>query len=84
MRRGKSQKAGSTRMASETVPHSPTDRALLRLTSEFGRDPVHSTWYGRQHGWWRPALVPSRRPGRAANTNATDLKGHSKPNPSLQ
>ena len=41
-------KAGSTRMASETVPHSPTDRALRRLTSEFGRDPVYSSRYGRR------------------------------------
>ena len=41
-------KAGSTRMASETVPHSPTDRALPRLTSEFERDPVYSWRYGRR------------------------------------
>ena len=32
-------------------PHSSTNRALRRLTSEVGRDPVHSTRYGRQR--WR-------------------------------
>ena len=40
-------KADSTR-ASQAVPHPSTDRALRHLTSEFGRDPVHSTRYGRQ------------------------------------
>ena len=29
-------------------PHPSTNRALRRLTSEVGRDPVHSTRYGRQ------------------------------------
>ena len=42
-------KASSTLRASRAVPHPGTDRALRRLTSEFGRDPVHSTRYGR----WR-------------------------------
>ena len=41
------QKASSTRMASQAVPHPSTDRALRRLTSEFGRDPVYSSRYGR-------------------------------------
>ena len=41
-------KADSTRRASRAVPHPSTDRALRRLTSEVGRDPVHSTRYGRQ------------------------------------
>ena len=40
-------KASSTLRASRAVPHPGTDRALRRLTSEFGRDPVHSTRYGR-------------------------------------
>ena len=44
-RRGK---ADSTRRSSQAVPHPSTNRALRRLTSEVGRDPVHSTRYGRQ------------------------------------
>ena len=43
-----SQKAGSTQGCSRTVPQFSTDRALRRLTSEFGRDPVYSARYGRQ------------------------------------
>ena len=42
------QKAGSTLRSSRAVPHPSTNRALRRLTSEVGRDPVHSTRYGRQ------------------------------------
>jgi hypothetical protein len=42
------QKADSTLRSSRAVPHPSTDRALRRLTSEVGRDPVHSTRYGRQ------------------------------------
>ena len=41
-------KADSTLRSSRAVPHPSTDRALRRLTSEVGRDPVHSTRYGRQ------------------------------------
>ena len=41
-------KADSTLRASQAVPHPSTSRALRRLTSEVRRDPVHSTWYGRQ------------------------------------
>lgn len=41
-------KADSTLRSSQAVPHPSTDRALRRLTSEVERDPVHSTWYGRQ------------------------------------
>ena len=41
------QKASSTQMASQAVPHPSTDRALRRLTSEFGRDLVYSSRYGR-------------------------------------
>ena len=40
-------KAVSTLRSSQAVPHPSTNRALCRLTSEVGRDPVHSTWYGR-------------------------------------
>jgi hypothetical protein len=43
-------KASSTLRSSRAVPHPSTNRALRRLTSEFGRDPVHSTRYGR----WQP------------------------------
>ena len=48
-RRRTSEKASSTLRSSRAVPHPSTNRALRRLTSEFGRDPVHSTRYGR----WR-------------------------------
>ena len=41
-------KADSTLRSSRAVPHPSTNRALRRLTSEVGRDPVHSTRYGRQ------------------------------------
>ena len=41
-------KADSTLRSSQAVPHPSTNRALRRLTSEVGRDPVHSTRYGRQ------------------------------------
>ena len=50
------QKAGSTLRCSRTVPQSSTDRALLRLTSEFGRDPVYSERYGRQRTYTAEAL----------------------------
>jgi hypothetical protein len=42
------QKADSTLRCSQAVPHPSTNRALSLLTSEVGRDPVHSTRYGRQ------------------------------------
>ena len=42
------EKASSTLRSSRAVPHPSTNRALRRLTSEVGRDPVHSTRYGRQ------------------------------------
>ena len=48
-------KADSTPRSSQAVPHPSTNRALSRLTSEVGRDLVHSTRYGRQ----REALVPT-------------------------
>ena len=38
-----------------------TNRALRRLTSEVGRDPVHSTRYGRQQ------MVASAAAGRPAH-----------------
>ena len=41
-------KADSTLRSSRAVPHPSTGRALCHLTSEVGRDPVHSTRYGRQ------------------------------------
>ena len=41
-------KAVSTLKSSQAVPHPSTNRALCRLTSEVRRDPVRSTWYGRQ------------------------------------
>ena len=44
----KLEKADSTLRSSQAVPHPSTDRALSRLTLEVERDPVHSTWYGRQ------------------------------------
>ena len=44
----KKKKADSTLRSSQAVPHPNTNRALCRLTSEVGRDPVHSTRYGHQ------------------------------------
>ena len=44
----KCEKADSTLRTSQAVPHPSTIRALSCLTSEVRRDPVHSTWYGRQ------------------------------------
>ena len=41
-------KADDTLRSSQAVPHPSTNRALRRLTSEVGRDPVYSTWYGRR------------------------------------
>ena len=41
-------RADSTLRSSQAVPHPSTNRALCRLTSEVGRDPVYSTRYGRQ------------------------------------
>ena len=41
-------KADDTLRCSQAVPHPSTNRALRRLTSEVGRDPVYSTWYGRR------------------------------------
>ena len=46
---GAKKKASSTPRDSQAVPHPSTNRALRRLTAEFGRDPVYSTRYGR----WR-------------------------------
>ena len=40
-------RASSTQRTSQAVPHPSTDRALQRLASEFGRDPVYSLRYGR-------------------------------------
>ena len=42
------QKAYNTRY-SRGVSHLSTDRALCCLTSEIGREPVRSAWYGRRH-----------------------------------
>ena len=47
LRKRTKQKASSTLRASQAVPHPSTDRALQRLTSEFGRDLVYSLRYGR-------------------------------------
>ena len=36
---------------SQAVSHPSTNQALRCLTSVIGREPVHSTWYGRSH-WY--------------------------------
>ena len=52
--------------SSRAVPHPSTNRALRRLTSEVGRDPVHSTRYGRQRVRMRGAgLRQGSKLGRA-------------------
>ena len=63
-------KAGSTLRTSQAVPHPSTNRALCRLTSEVGRDPVHSTRYGRQRAlksrmYTRAVRSRALRPSRA-------------------
>ena len=68
-------KADSTQRSSQAVPHPSTNRALRHLTSEFRRDPVHSTRYGRQ----RPSISEEHRtallsvPERAHRYSATLL-----------
>ena len=60
-------KADSTLRSSRAVPHPSTNRALRRLTSEVGRDPVHSTRYGRQRNYYRPYVILQALPsGRLA------------------
>ena len=54
-RKGKCKYAGSTLRSSRAVPHPSINQALRRFTSEVGRDPVHSTRYGRP-----PAMKLSR------------------------
>ena len=34
---------------SQAVTHPSTNQAQCCLTSVIGREPVHSTWYGRRH-----------------------------------
>ena len=64
----KHKKAGGTQGCSRTVPQSSTDRALRRLTSEFGRDPVYSARYGRQRRTC--SRIPPKFPRRARATTA--------------
>ena len=63
-RRGAQRKADSTQRSSQAVPHPSTNWALRRLTSEVGRDPVHSTRYGRQRQHSRRALTAPRATSR--------------------
>ena len=53
-------KAGSTLGSSRAVPHPSSNWALRRLTSEVGRDPVHSTRYGRQQNLGAPRWCPQK------------------------
>ena len=55
------EKADSTLRSSQAVPHPSTDRALRRLTSEVERDPVHSTWYGRQRKYIHEKMITFAR-----------------------
>ena len=55
--------ADSTLRSSRAVPHPSTNRALRRLTSEVRRDPVYSTWYGRQRRYML-AVAPRQQPAR--------------------
>ena len=67
-----SSKAGSTRGCSQAVPHPSTNRALCRLTSEVRRDPVHTTWYGRQQSLLRRVKRRKRHQHPGANMPTTD------------
>ena len=40
---------GYNTWCSQAVSHPSTNQALRCLTSVIGREPVHSTWYGRSH-----------------------------------
>ena len=42
---------GYNTWCSQAVSHPSTNQALRCLTSVIGREPVHSTWYGRSH-WY--------------------------------
>ena len=42
-----SDKKGYNTWCSQAVSHPSTNQALCCLTSVIGREPVHSTWYGR-------------------------------------
>ena len=64
-------RAGSTLRSSRAVPHPSTNRALRRLTSEVGRDPVHSTRYGRQR------RQSAQYNGSGFNTVCADTTGYS-------
>ena len=68
-------KASGTQGCSRTVPQFSTDRALRRLTSEFGRDPVYSARYGRQRTVW----VKVRRDLYLANQSEKNEKENSPP-----
>ena len=57
-------KADSTLRSSRAVPHPSTNRALRRLTSEVGRDPVYSTRYGRQRIHWVENVTKKLQVGR--------------------
>jgi hypothetical protein len=62
-------KADSTLRSSQAVPHPSTNRALRRLTSEVGRDPVHSTRYGRQR-----STIVKKIHMKLINTGATIMQ----------
>ena len=81
------EKADSTLRSSRAVPHPSTDRALRRLTSEVGRDPVHSTRYGRWRqfsysvwSYFHPLVCVRRRSslGGVARNQFCQLRGHFK------
>ena len=74
-------KAGSTLRTSQAVPHPSTNRALCRLTSEVGRDPVHSTRYGRQRAlklrmYSRAMRSSALRPSRALRWGVARPRAH--------
>ena len=68
-------KAGSTLRSSRAVPHPSTNRALRRLTAEVGRDPVHSTRYGRRRSASRHTMRKQITFGRATGSGPAALPG---------
>ena len=80
---GQGAKADSTRRSSRAVPHPSTNRALRRLTSEFRRDPVHSTRYGRQRDISVTAVqgmdLSPCPPGRAPHPTGAELQKNKRP-----
>ena len=70
MRNGSQARVSSTLRPSRAVPHPSTNRALRRLTSEFGRDPVHS------QARFKGSPPPKNRPQIEAKSMKNHVRAH--------